>query len=480
MRNLFILLFILLTLFPNQAFGQSEGYPTEIIEENPTDTDIDIEVIPGQQPTPNPLQPPYPLTAESAVVIEQSTGKVLHGKDENIRMYPASTTKILTALVAAEYGDLDEVVTVGDEIYLLAKDGSMAGLTIFEEITLRDLIYGLLINSGNDAANTIAVHIARKVSGKSMTAEEALAYFADLMNERAQKAGAKNSHFVTPHGYHNPDHYTTAYDLALIGRDAMKNTFFREAISTTSMVNTYWNTGEPRYWSNRNRLLNEKRKEYYPWAVGGKTGYTSKAGQCLVSFASKNDMDLVTVVLKTGNGCQWSETRDLFEYGFNNHEYFVLLKKGTIMDTLPVDNYSSGDWGNLAVMVSAEDWGDIFNKRDIPNIKQEIIWEPSLLSEESTKDLPRLEAPIAKGQKIGELRLILYGKELVRSPLAAVRDIRRKAAMEFLTPDLPDTVNEFNWLHLVAVFAATLLLLRIVVLFINRKRRRRYVSYRRY
>ena len=182
---------LLMSLAPRTAHGQQID----------SASDIDISVIEGQQPN---LTFPGQLSAAGAVVIEQSTGKVLYGKYEDRRLYPASTTKILTALLAAEYGDLDETIVVGEEILLAALDGSKAGLEENEEITLRDLVYGLLIHSGNDAANTIAVHIARRVSEKNLPVEEALEYFANMMNERARKAGAQNSSFVNAHGYLTP------------------------------------------------------------------------------------------------------------------------------------------------------------------------------------------------------------------------------------------------------------------------------------
>ncbi|HHY82646.1 MAG TPA: D-alanyl-D-alanine carboxypeptidase [Clostridiales bacterium] len=439
-----------------------------------TATGIDISVVTEQENS-DPLEQ---MTAQGAVIIELNTGKVLFGKQEYQRLYPASTTKILTALIAAEYGKLDEMVTVGDEVNLVPWDSSKAGLTIGEKITLRDLVLGMMINSGNDAANTIAVHIARKKSGKNLSTQEALDYFAMLMNDRAKKAGARNSHFVNPHGYHDPDHYTTAYDLAMIGREAMKNEFFMQAASTISMDTKYWDTGEPRYWRSKNKILNKNEDEYYEYATGGKTGYTSKAGQCLVTFASKNGLDLVAVVLNSQHNCQWKETRDMLEYGFSNFEYHVVFREGAIIQALPVDNYASDDWGSLAVQISAKDFGDVFHREDIPLIKQEIIWNTDLLSEKSTEEMPRLEAPIYKGQQLGVLNVTLNGKLLASAPLTAVRDVQRKTVLDVLTPEPGEP--GFSWIILVVSIISAFILLKIAVLIINRRRRRRYFMYRRY
>ncbi|MGI6570467.1 MAG: D-alanyl-D-alanine carboxypeptidase family protein [Caldicoprobacterales bacterium] len=461
---------ILILLFLSTAPGCSLAHATGRSE--PDTDDIDISIVQEEQ---HSKLSPAELTAEGAVLMEQQTGKILFGKHAHQKLYPASTTKILTALLAAEHGDLDEMVTVGEEVLFAAWDGSKAGLDENEEISLRDLVFGLMINSGNDAANTIAVHIARKVSGRQLSAREGLEYFADMMNKRAREAGALHSNFVNAHGYHDPHHYTTPYDLAMICREAVRNSFFREAASAIAMNNTYWNSGEPRFWRSKNKLLNPKEPEYYEYAVCSKTGYTSQAGQCLVTFASKNGMDLVAVVLKSEMGMQWGETRELFEYGFSNYRYETLLEQGSIVETLPVDNYASDDWGSLAVRAASESWGDVFHKDDLPQIKREFVWEPSLLSEKATEAMPRLEAPIYSGQKVGELHLTLRGQVLHSTPLVAVRDVKRKTLLDVLTNE-PEGRAGFSWLSLALVILAAFILLRIIVFFINQRRRRRYYT----
>ena len=463
--NRIIVIALLISLMPGIAFGEPAGQDV---------TEVDVPNVSDQ--TGSIL--PEMLTAVGAVVIESHTGKVLYGKQEHMRLYPASTTKTLTALIAAEYGNLDELVTVGDEVNLIPWDSSKAGLTVNEKITLRDLVLGLMINSGNDAANTIAVHIARKVSNKDLTTQEALDYFAELMNQRARKAGALNSHFVNPHGYHDPDHYTTAYDLAMIGRDAMKNEFFMQAVSTTAMDTKYWETGETRYWRSKNKLLNKNDKEYYEYATGGKTGYTSNAGQCLVTFASKDGLDLIAVVLKSDHNCQWKETRDILEYSFSNYEYHEVYKEGTIIQTLPVDNYASDDWGSLAVQISSKDWGDVFKKEDISEIRQEIVWNSEYMSDKSTESMPRLDAPIYKGQQLGVLNITLHGQLLASAPLTAVRDVKRKTVLDVLTPEPGEP--GFGWIVFAGSILLVFILLRITVMIINRRRRRRYYMYRKY
>jgi len=430
-----------------------------------------VDTLPDGAPAAQEV-PPESM-AQGAVVIEQQTGKILKARQEHMRLYPASTTKILTALIASEYGHLDEMVTVGDEINLVAWDGTKAGLVENEKLTMRDLILGMLINSGNDAANTIAVHIARSVSGKPLDAQEALNYFSNLMNQRAREAGAGDSHFINPHGYHDPNHYTTAYDLSMIGRAAMKNKFFRQAISMTSMDTTNGVTGEPRFWRSRNKLLNKKSSQFYEYATGGKTGYTSKSGQCLVSFATKDGMNLIAVILNSAAGQQWSEARELFEYGFANYQYRRILKNGAVVKSFPVENHASGDGGSLAVGISSGDWGDVFLRKDIPEIRKKIQWDESQFTKPKGdgNSLPRLNAPIQKGQAIGEMTVSLRGKVLARVPLTAVRDVKKRTAMDALTPD--KSKKSFPWVIAVASVALAFLLLKIIVLRINHRRRRR-------
>ena len=159
------------------------------------------------------------IAGEAAVLMEENTHEVLFEKNSNARMYPASTTKIMTALIALEYGDPEDIIEVGQEIEWIPQDSSKAGLFVGQEIKLSDLLYGLMLPSGNDAANTIAVHIGKKFEmDPNLSLEDAFKVFIDLMNQRAKEIGADNTHFTNPHGYHDKDHYTTPMDLARITR----------------------------------------------------------------------------------------------------------------------------------------------------------------------------------------------------------------------------------------------------------------------
>ncbi len=415
------------------------------------------------------------LTAQGAILMEVNTGKVLYGKNPDEKVYPASTTKILTAMLAIELGNLEDMVTVGEEVKMIPWDSSKAGLYPGETLTLEHLIYGLLLRSGNDAANTMAVYIARKVGGKDLSISEALAFFSSLMNARAKQAGAVNSNFVNAHGYHDPDHYTTPRDMGLITLEALRLDFFRKAIATTSVKSGVLENGNPRYWVNTNKLIQESNREYYEYATGVKTGFTEEAGNCLVASATKDGMELISVVMKCAYNDQWSESRALLEYGFNNFVRLELFKKGTIVETLPVDDYAADDWGSLALEITGESTEVVVSKAELAGIERILEWDEDLLSEDAGV-LPRLKAPIKKGQVVGRVKYMLSGELLAQSPLAAARDV--KALEQVEPPDTSDGKSLINYLVMAACIISAYMLYRMTVARIRRKRRRYYYLYR--
>jgi|GEM_PF-1999482 len=269
----------------------------------------------------NPEKSSYPpdIEARSATLTDQA-GNVLYKKNEQLRMYPASTTKILTALLAAENCELDNLVTAGPEINLVPVNSGRCGLQEGESITMRDLIYGMLLRSGNDAAMTIAVQVARKANPDlNMSEQEALGEFSWMMNQRAQEIGAMNSHFVNPHGLHEPDHYSTAHDLALITLTAMKDPFLSEVVATPSYVPSSKienRSGQGIIWVNTNKLLDQKNPFFMADASGVKTGHTEQAGYCLISSAYRQQVRLYAVVLNSSQDGVWRDSIQLLEYGF--------------------------------------------------------------------------------------------------------------------------------------------------------------------
>lgn len=253
------------------------------------------------------------VTAPGAIVMDQETGRIFYGKNEHEKMRIASITKIMTAIIAIESGKLDEKVTVSERA--VKTEGSSVYLQVGEKITLRDLMYGLMLRSGNDAAVAIAEHVGGSVEG-----------FVYLMNEKAALIGMTNTHFMNPHGLDtHEDHYSTAYDMAILTRYAMENETFRE-ISGTRVHRVPHPEGWMREWHNKHRLLTG----LYKYTTGGKTGYTKRANRTLVTTAEKDGMELIAVTLNSRSSTDWYDHIHMFEQVFANYEYETILKEGTI------------------------------------------------------------------------------------------------------------------------------------------------------
>ena len=254
----------------------------------------------------------------SEIVMETTSNRVLYGSNIHEKKYMASTTKILTALVVIENCDVNETVTVGAKT--VGVEGSSIYLEAGEKLSVKDLLYGLMLRSGNDCAETLAVHCSKSIEN-----------FAELMNSTAIKIGAKNSHFVNPHGLHNDDHYTTAYDLALISCYAIKNKTFKEIVSTQKTRIPFTTHDTERILINKNKMLKE-----FDGSTGIKTGFTKKAGRCLVTSCERNGMELVSVVLNCGPMFERSKT--ILQSGFDDYEMSNLVSCDNIIDFIPVEN----------------------------------------------------------------------------------------------------------------------------------------------
>lgn len=257
------------------------------------------------------------LEGKAVLVMDRDSGKILYEDHMNRKMYPASTTKILTALILLESGDVGDIVTVGSEVERRTADESSAGLYEGEKLSVKDLIAAMLLPSGNDAARTAAIYVAERKTGQQMEPAEAIRYFAGLMNERAKQLGANHSHFVNPHGLHDPDHYSTAKDLAAIAREAMNHPEIRAVLKET--VHQVHQPGQRKAtFDNRNKLLQKRGPWYYQGATGMKTGYTDEASYCFVGAASRNDKNLISVVLHSTEDGVWNDTIKLLNYGFGS------------------------------------------------------------------------------------------------------------------------------------------------------------------
>ncbi|KIL44245.1 serine-type D-Ala-D-Ala carboxypeptidase [Jeotgalibacillus soli] len=255
------------------------------------------------------VSPPSP-SAIQAILIEAESGRVLFEKDAHSEQRIASITKIMTAHLGVKHGNLNDLVTISAAAS--TTEGSSLYLKAGQKVTLNDLLYGLMLRSGNDSAVAIAEHISGSV-------EE----FSKLMNKEAKRLGMKNSHFTNPHGLDLDDqHYSSAYDMALLTREAMRDDTFKTIFGTKSHRAE---SIEPNpVWGNKHRLVNGM----YPHTSGGKTGFTKLAGRTLVTSANHNNMSLIAVTLRASN--DWNDHMSLFEYGFHTYENKQILFPGTL------------------------------------------------------------------------------------------------------------------------------------------------------
>ena len=293
MKRIITLLSIIAVLFSNIQFVYGEENGSVIVESEYT----------------FPEEPE--INGHAAILIDIDTGAILYSKNANEKMYPASITKIMTSLLAVENCAMEDTFTFTQEILnTLPWDAAKYGYVAGEEVNIRDLLYVLMLRS----ANEVAIGLGMKIAG---TEEE----FAKLMTERAKEIGAINTNFVNATGLHDDNHFTTAYDMALIAMEAMKNSTFAEVWGTPNyIVNpTNMEADVVRIW-NRHNMLVTTGTLYYSHAKGGKTGYTDEAGRTLVTYASRDGRNLICVVMKSGTDTVYSDTKLLFEYGFSEFE----------------------------------------------------------------------------------------------------------------------------------------------------------------
>lgn len=333
-----------------------------------------------------PINAVYAAQASSMALIEAETGEVLASENAGARLPMASTTKIMTALITLENCDPDELVEIPDEA--VGVEGSSIGLGCGETMTVRDLVYGLMLASGNDAAIALAVHVAGSVPA-----------FVDMMNARAEEMGLEKTHFITPNGLHAQGHLTTAYELCLLTAEAIKNEAFRTVVSTK-----YYEAESgiiPRTFKNKNSLLWD-----YDGAFGVKTGYTMAAGRCLVFGAERDGMTVIGAVLN----CRpmFQAAAELMDYAFSEYSKEIVADKSETAARVFVENSE-----NCILEVCP---------------KESIITVMHRSEERSFRTEVRLNehisAPVKAGQTVGELTVTLNGEIAGRTDLVAASDVK--------------------------------------------------------
>lgn len=310
MKKLFVLSVICLILFTNIDTAYAKTITTT------KTTTVDNSLWPESED----------VYSDSAILMDASTGLILYEKNVHDRHYPASITKIMTTLLAIENCSLNEIVSFSKTaIFGIERDSSHIGIDVGEELTIEQSLYGIMLASANEVAYGVAEHVSGDLSS-----------FAKLMNQKAKELGCTDTNFVNANGLHDDNHYTTAYDMALIAKSAINNPIFQKVTSTISYTIPPTNIQEEsRYLTNHHKML-KKTSYQYDGCVGGKTGYTTKSNHTLVTFAKCGDLKLICVIMNSDLTHQYTDTAKLFDFGFNNftaHDISLLEGKQLLKDS---------------------------------------------------------------------------------------------------------------------------------------------------
>ena len=386
-------IFMILSNYIVLADDEDEEYIDNIVQENEK-KEIEETASEYSRPT---------INSRKYVIYDRLSGRCIYGKDENKQTAMASTTKIMTILIVLEHCKLTDVVTMDKKA--AKTGGSRLGLSEGDKVTVNDLLYGLMLRSGNDAAVALAIHTAGSVEK-----------FAQLMNDKAKELGLKNTHFVTPHGLDNPEHYTTAFELAKLTDYALKNEKVLEIVKTkTTTINI---NGYNRQISNTNELLGNVEGVY-----GVKTGFTNNAGRCLVTAVKRGDMDLIIVVI--GADTRKDRAKDsmkLIEYAY---------KKYRVVNVEEMINKEFKMWKQI-------NENRIYIYKGITSIETKI--DDIKVKKIATDEIPKieinavtyLEAPVEKDIRIGSVTVKLGNEVIEEIGIKVEKKVERRNVFEYI------------------------------------------------
>lgn len=392
----------------------------------------DEAVAPYDMNAPEKLQPGH-LYAQSALLIDEDSGETLFSKNSKVRMYPASTTKIMTLLLGIESDiPLEQDVTVPAEAADIMEGSSVIPVKPGDVISFKDLLYSFMLSSGNDGANAIAVLTAGSIPA-----------FVERMNQRAEQLGMQSTHYANAHGLHDPEHYTTAQDLAVLARAAMQDDVFRDIVAQPTWTISVTRDGETRTAEiiSRNSLLQKDEKYYYPDCTGIKTGHHNKAGWCFVGSAERDGMRLICVVLDCeGEFDKWYDAARLFEYGFTRYEDVSassLMERALgAFDAVEIEGAAPGE-ETLALNLSNFEGGDATVKV-VSGSDAAMEALASRLAESAQVEWTRtLSAPVSANEIMGNVRCVLPDGQEVRALLVASRDVAVAPTAEPLITNTP-------------------------------------------
>ena len=404
------------------------------------------------------------LDAEAAILINADTGDILYEKNINQKEYPASITKLMTMLLAFENCDMDETITFSkNAVFSIEPGSSHIGIDQGEEITVDQAMYAIMLQSANEVSNGVAEHIDGSIEA-----------FAQHMTQRAKELGALNTNFVNANGLHDENHYTTAYDMALIARELLKYPHFKEVLSSTYYEIPPTNIqSETRYLHGQTQLIKEASAFYYEYCEGGKTGFTDQAGNTLVAYAKKDGTEIISVVLKSTGYGEYTDTIKLFDYGFENFKTQNLCTEGSLcQNTTAIEeglfkdetfdvagNYASNVTVTLPLNCSAE---DVQTNINLPE---------------------NLTAPISKGDVIGSVSYTLNGEEIGKTDIVAAQDVGQEAVAAMADTDTKKPINIKLIAAALICLVVFLIILRFVIIKLRynhrkKKRRQRLKYYR--
>ncbi len=403
------------------------------------------------------------IAAEAYILMDMETGQVLAEKNADQQRSPASTTKIMSALVAIENNSLDKTMSASQKaIDSVPYDYSRAGIRVGETLTFQSLLDFMLITSANEAANIIAENTA---------SDGTISGFAAMMNAEAEKLGLTGTHFTNPGGEEDPNHYSTARDLAILARAAMKNDIFRETVGRIEFSFPETNMRASNQWDNSVVFTNQlilSRSSYYSKVTGIKTGWTELAGRCLVSSAVNPDgLELVSVILGAATtDLQFSESQKLLEYGFKNFSMQQLVVKGKYVDRLEVEDAVDGK--KVDLLTSNE------ISRILPKDENELKQD---LTQVKTLDEP-FKAPIEAGQVLGRLEYFYKGVSIGSVDLVAKEGVE-KTTFAIFRDKYMEVVSDPRFMTGVKIAGGALVFFIILVNVLRvisrkRNRRRRY------
>ncbi len=346
------------------------------------------------------------ITSDAFILLDNKTNKILYSKNENKKMYPASTTKILTAILVLENCNLEDKVTANYDAVMAIPDGySSANIQIDEEFSVEQLLELLLIPSANDAANVLATYVGGSVDS-----------FVAMMNTKVDELGLNKTHFTNTFGMHDENHYTTAHDLAIIMQYCLKNDNFRKIAGQASCAIPATNKSGTRSYTSTNELIIPKTRSYYSYLTAGKTGTTTQAKQCLVSSAYRDNLELIGVIL--GSESRFSDTRKLYDYAYSNYSIKNIVNEKDTITNIEV-KWATKDTKKLDLLANADISALVNNSYSNSEIDPEIT-----LNE-------KISAPIDEGAILGKVKYNIDGIEY-SADLIASHNVQRTMVLNYV------------------------------------------------